>query len=59
MPAGAFAAGLLLNHLSPAVALASIAGVLAAALLPATTSRTLRRAAWPARTVPGPLPGQI
>ncbi|MFJ9770056.1 MFS transporter [Kitasatospora sp. NPDC101157] len=48
MPAGAFAAGLLLDHLSPAAALASIAGVLAAALLPATASRTLRRAAWPA-----------
>jgi MFS family permease len=48
MPAGAFAAGLLLDHFSPAVALAAIAGVLAAALLPATASRTLRRAVWPA-----------
>ncbi|MFJ8470585.1 MFS transporter [Kitasatospora sp. NPDC094011] len=50
MPAGTFAAGLLLDHLSPAAALASIAGVLAAALLPATASRTLRRAVWPAAT---------
>ncbi|MFH9352623.1 MFS transporter [Kitasatospora sp. NPDC017646] len=54
MPAGAFAAGLLLDHLSPAVALASIAGVLAAALLPATASRTLRRAAWPAAAATAP-----
>ncbi|MER7667982.1 MFS transporter [Kitasatospora sp. NPDC096128] len=48
MPAGAFAAGLLLDHLSPTAALASIAGVLALALVPATASLTLRRAVWPA-----------
>ncbi len=35
------------------------AGAFAAGLLPATTSRTLCRAAWPVRTVPEPLPGQI
>ncbi|MBV2154508.1 MFS transporter [Kitasatospora sp. SUK 42] len=47
MPAGAFASGLLLDHLSPATALTAISAVLAAALLPATASRTLRRAVWP------------
>ncbi|MGW3043283.1 MFS transporter [Kitasatospora sp. NPDC001159] len=54
MPAGAFAAGLLLDHFSPAVALAAIAGVLAAALVPATASRTLRRAVWPATAPASP-----
>ncbi|MFB7905006.1 MFS transporter [Kitasatospora sp. NPDC056076] len=48
MPAGSFAAGLLLDRFSPAVTLAAIAALLAAALLPATASRTLRRATWPA-----------
>ncbi|MEU4113033.1 MFS transporter [Kitasatospora sp. NPDC028055] len=47
MPAGSFAAGLLLDRFSPAVTLVAIAALLAAALLPATASRTLRRAAWP------------
>ncbi|MFJ7245892.1 MFS transporter [Kitasatospora sp. NPDC098652] len=47
MPAGSFAAGLLLDRFSPAVTLVAIAALLAAAQLPATASRTLRRAAWP------------
>ncbi|MFJ9607012.1 MFS transporter [Kitasatospora sp. NPDC101176] len=53
MPAGTLASGLLLDHLSPAAALTAIAALLAAALVPATAGRTLRRAAWPeARTAP-------
>ncbi|MER7750541.1 MFS transporter [Kitasatospora sp. NPDC097643] len=48
MPAGTFGSGLLLDHLSPTAALAAVSGLFAAALLPATASRTLRRAAWPA-----------
>ncbi|MFJ3214449.1 MFS transporter [Kitasatospora sp. NPDC086801] len=47
MPAGTLGSGLLLDHLSPAVALAAITILLAVALLPATASRTLRRAVWP------------
>ncbi|MFI9328070.1 MFS transporter [Kitasatospora sp. NPDC052868] len=50
MPAGMLGSGLLLDHLSPGTALSVIAGLLAAALLPATSSRTLRRAVWPAPT---------
>ncbi|MFG3054484.1 MFS transporter [Kitasatospora sp. NPDC048239] len=50
MPAGMLGSGLLLDHLSPGTALSVIAGLLAAALLPATVSRTLRRAVWPAPT---------
>ncbi|MER8099685.1 MFS transporter, partial [Kitasatospora sp. NPDC094016] len=56
MPAGTLGSGLLLDHLSPAVALASISVLLAAALLPATVSRTLRRAAWPAAQDPAARP---
>ncbi|MFJ7274700.1 MFS transporter [Kitasatospora sp. NPDC098663] len=56
MPAGTLGSGLLLDHLSPAVALASIGILLAAALLPATVSRTLRRAAWPAAQDPAARP---
>ncbi|MEV8326500.1 MFS transporter [Kitasatospora sp. NPDC056731] len=48
MPAGTLGSGLLLDRLSPAVALTAISVLLAAALLPATVSRTLRRAVWPA-----------
>ncbi|MFJ9946956.1 MFS transporter [Kitasatospora sp. NPDC091207] len=47
MPAGMLGSGLLLDHLSPGAALAAIAGLLTAALLPATAGRTLRRSAWP------------
>ncbi|MEV7935255.1 MFS transporter [Kitasatospora sp. NPDC088264] len=56
MPAGTLGSGLLLDHLSPAVALAAISVLLAAALLPATASRTLRRAAWPAPQDPAARP---
>ncbi|MFD7592262.1 MFS transporter [Kitasatospora sp. NPDC059812] len=56
MPAGTLGSGLLLDHLSPAVALAAISVLLAAALLPATVSRTLRRAAWPAPQDPAARP---
>ncbi|MBV6696365.1 MFS transporter [Kitasatospora aureofaciens] len=47
MPAGTLGSGLLLDHLSPAAVLTAIAALLAAALLPSTVGRTLRRAAWP------------
>ncbi|MFD7576959.1 MFS transporter [Kitasatospora sp. NPDC059817] len=56
MPAGTLGSGLLLDHLSPAVALTAISVLLAAALLPATVSRTLRRAAWPAPQDPAARP---
>ncbi|MDH6704661.1 MFS family permease [Kitasatospora sp. MAA19] len=52
MPAGTLGSGLLLDHFSPSVALAGITALLAVALLPATASRTLRRAVWP--TAPAP-----
>ncbi|MFB7613725.1 MFS transporter [Kitasatospora sp. NPDC056181] len=48
MPAGMLGSGLLLDHLSPTAALTTVAGLLAACLLPATAGRTLRRATWPA-----------
>ncbi|MFJ6771121.1 MFS transporter [Kitasatospora sp. NPDC091257] len=48
MPAGSFVTGLLLDRSSPATALVGISALLAAALLAATASRTLRRAVWPA-----------
>ncbi|WP_327677997.1 MFS transporter [Kitasatospora sp. NBC_00458] len=48
MPAGMVGSGLLLDHLSPAAALGSVAGLLVLALVPATAGRTLRRATWPA-----------
>ncbi|MFE6751347.1 MFS transporter [Kitasatospora purpeofusca] len=47
MPAGTVGSGLLLDHLSPAAALGTVAALLAAGLVPATAGRTLRRAAWP------------
>ncbi|MFF7454764.1 MFS transporter [Kitasatospora sp. NPDC008115] len=52
MPAGTVGSGLLLDHLSPAAALGTVAALLAAALVPATAGRTLRRAGWPERTAP-------
>ncbi|MFE2724998.1 MFS transporter [Kitasatospora sp. NPDC059327] len=52
MPAGMLGSGLLLDHLSPGAALAAIAGLLTAALLPATAGRTLRRSAWPVAARP-------
>ncbi|MFF4380596.1 MFS transporter [Kitasatospora sp. NPDC001547] len=48
MPAGTFLTGLLLDRSSPTAVLVAISALLAAALLVATASRTLRRAAWPA-----------
>ncbi|MFJ6617009.1 MFS transporter [Kitasatospora sp. NPDC091335] len=48
MPAGTFVAGLLLDRSSPATVLVAISALLAAALLAATASPTLRRATWPA-----------
>ncbi|MFB8170136.1 MFS transporter [Kitasatospora purpeofusca] len=50
MPAGMVGSGLLLDHLSPAAALGTVAALLAAGLVPATAGRTLRRATWPDRT---------
>ncbi|MGW4897744.1 MFS transporter [Kitasatospora sp. NPDC004240] len=50
MPAGMLGSGLMLDHLSPAVTLAVLTAVLAAALLPATAGRTLRRSSWPGPT---------
>ncbi|MFB7673285.1 MFS transporter [Kitasatospora purpeofusca] len=50
MPAGMVGSGLLLDHLSPAAALGTVAALLAASLVPATAGRTLRRATWPDRT---------
>ncbi|MFF7586925.1 MFS transporter [Kitasatospora purpeofusca] len=50
MPAGMVGSGLLLDHLSPAAALGTVAALLAAGLVPATAGRTLRRATWPERT---------
>ncbi|MCX4753392.1 MFS transporter [Kitasatospora purpeofusca] len=50
MPAGMVGSGLLLDHLSPAAALGTVAALLAAGLAPATAGRTLRRATWPDRT---------
>ncbi len=50
MPAGMVGSGLLLDHLSPAAALGTVATLLAAGLVPATAGRTLRRATWPDRT---------
>ncbi|MFD7410734.1 MFS transporter [Kitasatospora purpeofusca] len=50
MPAGMVGSGLLLDHLSPAAALGTVAALLAAGLVPATAARTLRRATWPDRT---------
>ncbi|WP_405004974.1 MFS transporter [Kitasatospora purpeofusca] len=49
MPAGMVGSGLLLDHLSPAAALGTVAALLAAGLAPATAGRTLRRATWPER----------
>ncbi|MFJ4093760.1 MFS transporter [Kitasatospora sp. NPDC089913] len=50
MPAGTVGSGLLLDRLSPAAALGTVAALLAAGLVPATAGRTLRRATWPERT---------
>ncbi|MFE2107124.1 MFS transporter [Kitasatospora sp. NPDC059463] len=50
MPAGTVGSGLLLDHLSPAAALGTVAALLAAGLVPATAGRTLRRSGWPERT---------
>ncbi|CAN3981253.1 MFS transporter [Kitasatospora purpeofusca] len=50
MPAGMVGSGLLLDHLSPAAALGTVAALLAVGLVPATAGRTLRRATWPDRT---------
>ncbi|MFE7561098.1 MFS transporter [Kitasatospora sp. NPDC057500] len=52
MPAGTVGSGLLLDHLSPAAALGTVAALLAAALVPATAGRTLRRAGWPGQAAP-------
>ncbi|MER5862295.1 MFS transporter [Kitasatospora sp. NPDC002040] len=52
MPLGSFVSGLLLDHLRPATVLQLAAGCLALALLPATASRSLRRAQWPAAATP-------
>ncbi|MFI6153297.1 MFS transporter [Kitasatospora sp. NPDC051170] len=48
MPAGSFVSGLLLDRFSPAATLVAVTALFAVALLPATFSRTLRRATWPA-----------
>lgn len=48
MPAGSFASGLLLDRFSPAATLVAVTALFALALLPATFSRTLRHATWPA-----------
>ncbi|MFF8771475.1 MFS transporter [Kitasatospora sp. NPDC015120] len=50
MPAGTVGSGLLLDHLSPAAALGTVAALLATGLVPATAGRTLRRSGWPGRT---------
>ncbi|WP_063763110.1 MFS transporter [Streptomyces sp. NRRL WC-3742] len=56
MPAGSFASGLLLDRFSPAATLVAVTALFAVALLPATFSRNLRRATWPATvsSTPGP-----
>ncbi|MDI5966355.1 MFS transporter [Streptomyces sp. SL13] len=48
VPAGMFGSGLLLDWFSPGATLAFFAALLAAALVPATLSRRLRGAVWPA-----------
>lgn len=48
VPAGTFGSGLLLEYVRPATALSLFAVLLALSLLPATLSKSLRDAVWPA-----------
>lgn len=48
VPAGLFGSGVLLEYVSPGWTLAFLAALLAASLVPATFSRSLRDAVWPA-----------